>query len=219
SPALGWECAGVIEAIGAGVTDFAVGDEVVALAERAMATHVTTKACLTALKPARPSLAEAAALPAAYLTAYHALNELAGISPGDRVLVHSATGGVGMAALNVVRWKGGHVFATAGGPAKRALLTGLGVGHVADSRSLAFVEQFRDATGGAGFDVIVNTLSGEAIRANLSLLADSPLGMSAFAGNLSFHSVDVVRMIQQRPQRAGAILRAVTKLVGHGALD
>ncbi len=234
SPALGWECAGVIEAIGAGVTDFAVGDEVVALAERAMATHVTTKACLTALKPARLSLAEAAALPAAYLTAYHALNELAGISPGDRVLVHSATGGVGMAALNVVRWKGGHVFATAGGPAKRALLTGLGVGHVADSRSLAFVEQFRDATGGAGFDVIVNTLSGEAIRANLSLLADcghyvelgkrdmlsdTPLGMSAFAGNLSFHSVDVVRMIQQRPQRAGAILRAVTKLVGHGALD
>jgi acyl transferase domain-containing protein/acyl carrier protein/NADP-dependent 3-hydroxy acid dehydrogenase YdfG len=233
SPVLGWECAGVIEAIGAGVTGFAVGDEVVALAAGAMATHVTTKACLTAPKPARLSLAEAATLPAAYLTAYHALHDLAHIGPGDRVLIHSATGGVGMAALNVARWKGGHLFATAGSPAKRALLTRLGVGHVADSRSLDYVEQFRDATGGAGFNVIVNTLSGEAIRANLSLMADYghylelskrdilsdvPLGMSAFARNLSFHSVDAVQMLEQRPRHAGAILRAVAKLAGQGEL-
>ncbi|MEV6974449.1 type I polyketide synthase [Kitasatospora sp. NPDC093806] len=233
SPRLGWECAGTVEAVGPDVDEVEVGDRVIAFTDGAMATRVVTKAVLTAPMPAGLTPAEAATLPASYLTAYHALHGLADVAPGDRVLIHSATGGTGLAALNVARWKGAEVFATAGSAEKRALLRELGVQHVADSRSLAFVDSFRLATDKAGFDVIVNTLAGEAIPANLSLMApygryielskrdiieDEPLPLGFFARNLSFHAVDLVHMVQHQPRRAGALLRAAAELVGQGVL-
>src|SRR5690606_35730044 len=136
-PVMGWECAGTVSEIGRAVADVAVGDEVIAFAEGSLASEVVTRACLTAPKPARLTAAEAATLPAAYLTAYHALNDMARLERGQKILIHTATGGTGRAALNVARWKGARVFATAGSDAKRELLTELGVEQVADSRSLA----------------------------------------------------------------------------------
>ncbi|MCX4561594.1 SDR family NAD(P)-dependent oxidoreductase [Streptomyces phaeochromogenes] len=233
-PTLGWECAGTVTETGSRVTDVAVGDEVIAFAEGALASEVTTRACLTAPKPSRLTSAQAATLPASYLTAYHALHDLARIDRGDKILIHSATGGTGLAALNVARWKGARIYATAGSDAKRQLLAKLGVDRVADSRSLDFADTFRPATGENGFDVILNTLAGEAIAANLSLMApyghylelskrdildDNPLPLGAFARNLSFHAVDVVHMIQHAPERAGRILRAAAALVERGDLQ
>ncbi|WP_326718859.1 SDR family NAD(P)-dependent oxidoreductase [Streptomyces sp. NBC_00243] len=233
-PMLGWECAGAVTEIGGNVTDVGVGDEVIAFAEGALASEVVTLACLTAPKPARLNSAQAATLPASYLTAYHALHDLARIDRGDKILIHSATGGTGLAALNVARWKGARVYATAGSDAKRQLLAKFGVGHVSDSRSLDFADTFRPAPGEAGFDVILNTLAGEAIPANLSLMApyghylelskrdildDNPLHLGPFARNLSFHAVDVVHMIQNAPERAGRILRAAAALVDRGDLQ
>lgn len=233
SPAFGWECAGTVEAVGSGVEDVAVGDEVIALAPGALASHVITKACLTAPRPQRLTPAEAATLPSAYLTAFHSLVNLADLQPGQRVLIHSATGGTGMAALSIAQWKGARVCATAGSSDKRSLLKSLGVRDVADSRSLGFAEQFRAATDGAGFDVVLNTLAGAAIPANLGLMApfghyvelskrdileNSKLGLDVFSRNLSFHSVDVTQMIEHQPQKAGAILRAVAALVEEGSL-
>ncbi|MFF1676167.1 SDR family NAD(P)-dependent oxidoreductase [Streptomyces sp. NPDC058256] len=233
-PVLGWECAGTVTEIGSKVTDVAVGDEVIAFAEGALASEVITRACLTAPKPARLTSAQAATLPASYLTAYHALHDLARIDRGDKILIHSATGGTGLAALNVARWKGARIYATAGSDAKRQLLAKFGVDHVADSRSLDFAETFRPAAGESGFDVILNTLAGEAIPANLSLMApyghylelskrdildDNPLPLGAFARNLSFHAVDVVHMIQNAPERAGRVLRAAAALVDRGDLQ
>lgn len=233
APVLGWECAGVVEAIGQDVTDVAVGDPVIALAQGALATRVVTRACLTAPRPAKLTPAEAATLPAAYLTAYHALHDLAGLGQGDRLLIHSATGGTGLAAWNIAQWRGAVVHATAGSTDKRAFLENLGVRHVADSRSLGFAQAFRPRPGERGFDVILNTLAGTAVEANLSLMApyghylelskrdildDAPLGRAPFAANLSFHGVDVVHMIQHVPHRAGRVLRAVARLVAHGVL-
>lgn len=233
-PTLGWECAGTVTETGSRVTDVAVGDEVIAFAEGALASEVITRACLTAPKPSRLTSAQAATLPASYLTAYHALHDLARIDRGDKILIHSATGGTGLAALNVARWKGARIYATAGSDAKRQLLAKLGVDRVADSRSLDFADTFRPAPGENGFDVILNTLAGEAIAANLSLMApyghylelskrdildDNPLPLGAFARNLSFHAVDVVHMIQHAPERAGRILRAAAALVERGDLQ
>ncbi|MGA5452718.1 type I polyketide synthase [Streptomyces umbrinus] len=233
-PTLGWECAGTVTETGNHVTDVAVGDEVIAFAEGALASEVITRACLTAPKPARLTSAQAATLPASYLTAYHALHDLARIDRGDKILIHSATGGTGLAALNVARWKGARIYATAGSDAKRQLLAKLGVHRVADSRSLDFADTFRPVPGDAGFNVILNTLAGEAIAANLSLMApyghylelskrdildDNPLPLGHFARNLSFHAVDVVHMIQNAPERAGRILRAAAALVDRGDLQ
>ncbi|MFF0110352.1 type I polyketide synthase [Streptomyces hirsutus] len=233
-PVMGWECAGTVSETGSAVTDVTVGDEVIAFAEGALASEVVTRACLTAPKPARLTSAEAATLPAAYLTAYHALNDMARLERGQKVLIHTATGGTGRAALNVARWKGARVFATAGSDAKRELLTELGVEQVADSRSLAFAEAFKPALGEEGFDVICNTLAGDAIEANLSLMApyghylelskrdildNNALPLGAFARNLSFHAIDVVHMIQHVPERAGGVLRAAASLVDKGALE
>ncbi|MGW3647540.1 SDR family NAD(P)-dependent oxidoreductase [Streptomyces sp. NPDC000878] len=233
-PTLGWECAGTVTETGSQVSDVAVGDEVIAFAEGALANEAITRACLTAPKPARLTSAEAATLPASYLTAYHALHDLARIDRGDKILIHSATGGTGLAALNVARWKGARIYATAGSDAKRELLARLGVDRVADSRSLDFADTFRPARGEDGFDVVLNTLAGEAIPANLSLMApyghylelskrdildDNPLALGPFARNLSFHAVDVVHMIQNAPERAGRILRAAASLVDRGDLQ
>ncbi|WP_406500170.1 type I polyketide synthase [Streptomyces sp. NBC_00846] len=233
-PTLGWECSGTVTETGTRVTDVTVGDEVIAFAEGALASEVVTRACLTAPKPARLTQAQAATLPASYLTAYHALHDLARIDGGHKILIHSATGGTGLAALNVARWKGARVYATAGSDAKRDVLARLGVDRVADSRSLDFADTFRPAAGERGFDIILNTLAGEAIPANLSLMApyghylelskrdildDNALPLGAFARNLSFHAVDVVHMIQNAPERAGGILRAAAALVDRGYLQ
>ncbi|MDG5808823.1 type I polyketide synthase [Streptomyces ossamyceticus] len=233
-PVMGWECAGTVTETGHAVTDVTVGEEVIAFAEGALASEVVTRACLTAPKPAQLTGAEAATLPAAYLTAYHALHDLARLERGQKVLIHTATGGTGRAALSIARWKGARIFATAGSEAKRELLTGLGVEQVADSRSLTFADTFKKALGDEGFDAIYNTLAGDAIEANLSLMApyghylelskkdildNNPLPLGAFARNLSFHAVDVVHMIQHAPERAGRVLQAAAALVGQGALD
>ncbi|WP_415942021.1 type I polyketide synthase [Streptomyces sp. 067-1] len=232
-PVMGWECAGTVIETGRAVTDVVVGDEVIAFAEGSLASEVVTYACLTAPKPSRLTAAEAATLPAAYLTAYHALHDMARLERGQKVLIHTATGGTGRAALNVARWKGARVFATAGSDAKRQLLTDLGVEQVADSRSLTFAEAFKPAVG-EGFDVICNTLAGEAIEANLSLMApyghylelskrdildNNALPLGAFARNLSFHAIDVVHMIQYAPERAGRVLRDAAALVDKGDLE
>ena len=89
---------------------------------------------------------------------------------GERVLIHSGTGGVGLAAVQLAVKAGAIVFATAGSAEKRELLTALGVPHVMDSRSLAFADEVLKLTGGEGVDVVLNSLSGEAIDKSLSIL-------------------------------------------------
>lgn len=169
--ALGGECAGRIAALGAGVTDCAVGDEVFAIAPGGLATSVCVPRQLVAHRPAGLGVTDAAALPIACLTASYGFDELAGLRAGQRVLIHAATGGVGLAAVQLARLLGAEVFATAGSESKRALLRAMGLRHVFDSRSLDFVEQVRAATDGQGVDVLLNSLAGDFIAAGLSLVA------------------------------------------------
>ena len=168
---LGGECAGTVVAVGSGVEGLAVGTEVVALASGALATHVTVDAALVVPRPASLSVEEAASLPVAYVTAAYTLSTVGGMKAGERVLIHAGAGGVGLAGIMLARRVGATVLATAGSPQKRAFLEKQGVAHVFDSRSLDFREGVMAATAGRGVDLVLNSLSGAAIDASLSIVA------------------------------------------------
>lgn len=104
------------------------------------------------------------------MTAHAALIRLARLQAGERVLIHAAAGGVGHAAIEVARQLGAEIYATAGSPEKREYVRALGVEHAFDSRSLDFGREVLEATGGAGVDVVLNSLAGEAIDAGIAAL-------------------------------------------------
>src|SRR5690606_24623178 len=102
---------------------------------------------------------------------YYALKQLADLQPGERILIHGAAGGVGIAAVQLARYLGAEIFATAGSDEKRDFVKLLGADHVFDSRSLTFADDIFSVTGGKGVDVVLNSLAGEAMRRSLSVLA------------------------------------------------
>jgi acyl transferase domain-containing protein/acyl carrier protein len=237
-PKLGAECAGTIARVGPGVTEFAAGDRVVAMSPAlqdvgTVSCYLVTRAALTAKAPAALSMAEAAALPCAYLTAYFALIEVGRLHAGETILIHSATGGVGMAAIQIARWIDAKIIASAGSEAKRALLHGIGVDGVIDSRAAAFADTVLELTGGRGVDAVLNSLSGDAISEGLAALApygrfleigkrdmwdDSHIGYGALLLNRSIFGVDLATMIEDQPERVGAMLRTVMELVRDSVL-
>ncbi|WP_405111599.1 SDR family NAD(P)-dependent oxidoreductase [Micromonospora sp. NBC_01405] len=169
---LGNEGAGVVLDVGPGVTDLAPGDRVMGIFSGSFSSVAATDRRLLTRIPDDWSYADAAAVPVVFLTAWYGLVELARLAAGESVLVHAAAGGVGMAAVQIARHLGAEVYGTASPgkwPALRA--TGLDDGHLASSRTLDFVEEFRDRTAGRGVDVVLNALSGEFVDASLRLLA------------------------------------------------
>jgi acyl-CoA synthetase (AMP-forming)/AMP-acid ligase II/NADPH:quinone reductase-like Zn-dependent oxidoreductase/3-oxoacyl-(acyl-carrier-protein) synthase len=232
APRLGGECCGRIDAVGEGVEGLQAGDEVIAVFPGCFASHVCVPAALVVPKPASLTVEEAAALPVAHATAHHALVNVARLAPGERLLVHAATGGVGLAALQVARHCQAEIFATAGSEAKRALLRELGVTAVMDSRSLSFVGEIRTRTAGEGIDVVLNALAGAFIPTSLELLreggrfielgkrdyyADHQLGLRPFLRGLSFTLVDLRGLLFSRPALVQSILREVVQLAEQGA--
>ncbi len=168
---LGGECAGVVERAGERVGGFRPGDAVMAFAPGGLTNWITVPASWAVPVPPGLSMAEAASVPISHLTACYALHDRARITAGDRVLIHAAAGGVGLAAVRIAQRAGGQVFATAGSPEKRSFLRSLGVQNVMDSRSTAFAQEIAEATDGAGVDIVLNSLSGEILEASVSSLA------------------------------------------------
>jgi acyl transferase domain-containing protein/NADPH:quinone reductase-like Zn-dependent oxidoreductase/acyl carrier protein len=167
---LGAECAGRVVEIGTQV-DLEIGDTVFGFVPASMASEAVVPAAFLARVPNELTLEEAAGFPVAFLTALYGLKHLAGLRRGERVLIHAAAGGVGLAAVQLAQRCGAEVFATAGSDDKRALLRSLGVEHVMDSRSLAFADEVMQATAGQGVDVVLNSLAGEFVVASLRVLA------------------------------------------------
>ncbi|MEM7497171.1 MAG: SDR family NAD(P)-dependent oxidoreductase [Pseudomonadota bacterium] len=168
----GEECAGIVIAVGSGVDGLAPGDAVVAAVGQSMATHVTAPAELVRPLPPGLGMAEGASLPVAYLTAAVALRHLARLGAGERVLVHAAAGGVGMAAAHIAHAAGAQVFATAH-PSKWPVLRAIGVAEdaIASSRSPGFGARVMDWTGGDGADVVLNSLAEPFIGESFAALA------------------------------------------------
>jgi acyl transferase domain-containing protein/NADPH:quinone reductase-like Zn-dependent oxidoreductase/short-subunit dehydrogenase len=189
---LGFETVGTVVACGGGVTDLERGDTVIVMAAPGcIASYVTVNRNLAVRKPDSLTVAEAASLPATFLTAHYALNYLGKMKRGDRVLIHAAAGGVGLAAVQLAQAAGAEVFATAGAPEKHAHLKAMGVRHVMSSRNTDFASQIMDATGGAGVDMVLNALTGEFIPASFSVLA--PNGRFLEMGKIGIWEADRVR--------------------------
>ncbi|MDO9711998.1 type I polyketide synthase [Paracraurococcus lichenis] len=229
-PGLGMECAGVVEAAGEGAP-FQPGDRVFGVAPRALATHAITRAAALAALPEGLDPAEAATVPVAFLTAVHALEELARIEPGERVLVHGGAGAVGLAALQVALAAGARVAATAGTPAKRAFLRAAGAELVLDSRDTGFADALR-AVWPDGVDVVLNSLAGEAMERSMALLRPFgrflELGKRDFAENrrvplrpmrrnITWFAVDVDELPRARPQVAARLMRSIADRLRDGS--
>jgi acyl transferase domain-containing protein/NADPH-dependent curcumin reductase CurA/short-subunit dehydrogenase/acyl carrier protein len=167
---LGSECVGDVVAVGVDVSHVAIGDRVMAIASRGFSTFSTARAALAWPIPEGLAASQAATIPIAFLTALYALDRVARLRAGERVLIHAAAGGVGLAAVQLARQRGAEVFATAGSSVKRHHLRQMGIRHVMDSRTLTFADEIRTATRGEGIDVVLNSLTGDALRSSLSLL-------------------------------------------------
>ncbi|MER6416498.1 type I polyketide synthase [Streptomyces humidus] len=167
----GLEGAGVVTEVGPEVTGLAVGDRVMGLFSGSFGPLAVADARTVARIPAGWTFAQAAAAPLVFLTAHYALGDLAGLRAGEKVLVHAAAGGVGMAALQLARHRGAEVFGTAG-PGKQDTLRALGLDdrHIASSRDTDFETAFLATTGGHGMDVVLDSLAGEFVDASLRLL-------------------------------------------------
>ena len=231
-PTLGMELSGVVSRAGPGV-DFCPGDEVIAIAPASFANRARTKAFAVTRKPPEWSFAAAATVPTAFFTAYYALVELARLQPGERVLIHGAAGGVGIAAIQIAKHLGAEVLATAGTPEKRDFVRLLGADHVCDSRSLTFSDEILFATGRTGVDVVLNSLAGESMRRNLRLLRpfgrmielgkrdfyeNSRLGLRPFRNNITYFGFDADQLIAHRPDMAGRVFQELMRLFADGAL-
>ena len=232
-PTFGLECAGVVRAVGAGVAELAVGDRVAGFAPAALSTQVTTAAHAVTRIPHDTSFAAAATIPVVFVTAVYALGTLAKLMPGELVLIHAAAGGVGLAAIQYAKHRGAVVIATAGSEVKRAFLRLAGADHVLDSRDLGFADQVRAISGGAGVDVVLNSLSGDAMEQSLSVL--KPFGRFLELGkrdfylnrrihlrplrqNISYFAIDVDQLPVQRPDLARALLSEVSTALSEGAI-
>ncbi|MET0342453.1 MAG: SDR family NAD(P)-dependent oxidoreductase [Polyangiales bacterium] len=233
SLAVGDACAGKVVALGADVGALRVGDRVIACAAGTLATHVTVSAQHVQKVPAVLSDAQAAALPCPLLTAWHGLRGVARMTRGERLLVHAAPGGIGLAAVAVARTLGVEVLATAEGDAARARLHALGVSHVFDARTLAWGEQVHAATAGRGVDAVIGASSGAALRLGLELLAedghyvavqrrdaheDERLALDVFDKGISLSAIDLSALRARRPERFAQLLAEVWSEVAAGRL-
>ena len=156
---IGGDLCGIVTEIGSEVAGFTVGQRVMGFMQGSFASRINVPELLLAPVPGGVDPVGAATIPAAALTARLAF-DWAQLKPGDRVLVHAASGGVGLAAIQLARHHGATVFATASAH-KRATLRSIGVDHVYDSRSTDFADQILADTDGAGVDVVLNSLTGE----------------------------------------------------------
>ena len=230
---LGMEIAGVVTGLGSRVKEIAVGDEVIAFTSAGFATRAVTRASAVLKKPAAWTFEAAATIQSAFFTAYYGLHHLARLAPGEKVLIHGAAGGVGLAAIQIAQMKGAEIFATAGSESKRDLLRLLDVDHVLDSRSLAFGDQILALTGGRGVDVVLNSLAGEAMMRSLEILQplgrflelgkrdfyeNTPVGLRPLRNNVSYFGVDVDQLMLDRPELTRALMQELMQLFDFGTL-
>jgi len=204
---LGLECTGKVVAVGEGVTDFIIGEQVIAIAPNCFSQYLTVNSLLAAHQPDNLSSEAAATIPVTFLTAYYTLVHLAQLQPGEKVLIHCAAGGVGLAAIAIAKQIGAEVWATASIP-KWDLLKSMGVRQIMNSRTLDFAAQI----GNKQIDVVLNSLSGDFIAQSLSVLRDggrfieigkqgiwSDSQVAEFNSQITYFLVDLWQITQTQP--------------------
>jgi len=179
---MGSDFAGVVSKVGVNVSKVKVGDYVMVISlgsfqndgsidpQSHFCNLMNVQEQQVFLMPNNLSFVEAASIPTVFSTAYYALFNIAQLQEKETVLIHSATGGLGMASIALAKMKKCRIFATAGNEQKRELLRSMGIELVMDSRSAVFAKEILKYTDGKGVDVIMNTLSGEAMLAGINIL-------------------------------------------------
>ena len=228
---LGREMCGRILEVGSGVSRVSVGERIVGLGFGAFAAQMVTHEELVAPAPPGLSVTGLATVPSAFVSAALSFG-FSGLEAGERVLIHAGAGGVGMAAIQWVQAAGAEVFATASEP-KQGYLRSLGVEHVFDSRQTAFGEEILEATGGAGVDIVLNSLTGDGfIEASLACLRQggrfvemarrdilSEGEMAAARPDVRYHILELDVMKKTDPEGVGRVLRDVMARVAAGELQ
>ena len=228
---LGREMCGRIVDVGSEVSAVSVGDPVVGLGFGAFAAQMVTHEELVAAAPPGIPVTALATVPSAFVSAQLSY-EFTGLEAGERVLIHAGAGGVGLAAIQLAQAAGAEVFATASAP-KQEYLRSLGVEHVYDSRQTAFGKEILDDTGGAGVDVVLNSLTGEGfIDASLSCLKHggrfvelarrdilSADEMAAVRADVAYLILELDVLKKTDPAWVGRVLRGVMKRLVAGELQ
>jgi NADPH:quinone reductase-like Zn-dependent oxidoreductase/acyl carrier protein len=214
------------------VTQVQVGDPVMGIVPASFASYAITDARLVVKMPENMAFTEAATIPIAFLTAHYALNRLGGMQTGERVFIHSASGGVGLAAVQLAHRAGVEVFGAAGTDAKRDYLRSIGVQHVYNSRSLDFVDGVLADTDGQGVHLVLNSLAGDYIPANLEILAEdgrfleigkvdiwSPEQMSEARPDIASHIIALDALSAEQPELVGEMLAELAQAFAAGELQ
>ncbi len=230
---VGIEASGVVRRAGPEVKRLKVGDEVALTVGGCIANRVVVNEHLAFLKPSRLSMEEAASALSVCVTAYYSLIHLARLREGQRVLIHSAMGGVGQAAIALARHVGAEIYATAGNESKREQLLAMGVRGAFDSHSHSWYDDLMEATDGEGVDVVLNSLAGHHIALCLKALrpsgwhceigkvdiyTDNSLSMRVFRKNLRFAAIDVDRLMLDDPVLSHMLSQACVDLLDEGAV-
>ncbi len=230
---VGMEGSGFVRRAGRDVQHFRPGDKVAFIQGGCIANRVVANQYRVFRKPDGLNMDEAASSLSVYVTAYYALIHLARLRQGARVLIHSAMGGVGQAAIALAKHVGAEIYATAGTDGKRTQLRSLGVRAAFDSHSYDWHDELMAATRGEGVDVVLNSLAGrhvqlclEALRpggwlceiGKVDIYADHDLGLRVFRKNLRFAAIDVDRLMADDPALARELSLACLDLMDGGAL-
>ena len=227
----GMEGAGLVTAIGPNITKFKVGDRVYARGQF-MRSHTVSNEAEVVKLPDNISLVDGANL-VTYLTVYHSLTRVARLAKGETLLIHSAAGGIGLAAIHLARWMGANIIVTAGTDEKRRYLKSLGIKQVSNSRTLGFVDDIQRWTSGRGIDVVLNFTPGEIMKKSIDCLApfgrfvelgkvsfdnNEALHLRPFTENLTYSAVDFDRLCKTQPVYMNELVVKVLELMSSGEI-
>lgn len=236
---MGVECAGIITRVGsrAAAHGYAVGDHVFCMLRGpSFSSRARIEWTGVMHMPAGLSFEHAASIPIIYGTAYYSFVNVAHLQPGQSVLIHAAAGGVGQAAIVLAKHLGAEIFATVGSPEKRELIIqkyGIPEDHIFNSRDTSFAAGVLAATGGRGVDVVLNSLAGPLLQESFNALApfghfveigkrdlemNSTLEMHPFSHHVSFSSIDILRLLEERGRVIHRVLADTARLIEDGVI-
>lgn len=231
------ECAGYVVSVGRRLHPFfKVGDRVCAWNATSYASRARVTSTDACILPDSMSYTIAASIPVVFATAYYSIVDVANLQRGQTILIHAASGGVGQAALIIAQWLGAVVFVTVGSTVKRDLIVAkykVPATHIFSSRALNFKKGIMRLTKGKGVDVILNSLSGEALQDSWECIASfgtfieigksdiyrkGQISMAPFDRHVSFVSVDLGRLSEDKPEVSRTLLAKVVRLFEEGIL-
>ena len=232
------DCSGIVVEVGANMaSQFKPGDRICSLYSQSFANYPLVHGLTCHKLPDDMDFADAAGLPLVWSTVYYSLVTVGRLQKGESVLIHSAAGAVGQAAIMLARHLGAEIFATCGSEAKVELLTNefhIPRDHIFSSRNTDFRDKIRAMTNGYGVDVVLNSLGGEMFRESCNTLAghgrfveigrkdlmeNTLMPMEFLLDNISFVYVDFAHILETRTKLANQLLGEAMKLFASGAVQ